>query len=53
MSLDGVFENGKAWNVDTGEEIPLDGLKALSEKSAALIIVGTIPKGRYNQSKVW
>ncbi len=37
MSVDGVFENGTAWVIDTGEEIPLDGLRDLSERSAALI----------------
>ncbi len=37
MSGDGVFENGRAWSTDTGEEVPLDGLKSLSVRSAALV----------------
>lgn len=27
LPLDGVFENGRAWNVNTGRSVPLDGLK--------------------------
>jgi len=37
MSGDSVFENGKAWSTDTGEEVPLAGLKSLSVRSAALV----------------
>ena len=37
MSGDGVFENGKAWSTDTGEEVLLDGLKSLSVRSTALV----------------
>lgn len=39
MSSDNVFENGKAWFVETGEEAPLDGLVHLADRSAALIAV--------------
>jgi lipoteichoic acid synthase len=37
MSYDMVFENSKAWSIDTGEELPLDGLSSLAERSMALI----------------
>ena len=37
MSFDMVFENSRAWAIDTGEEVPLDGLQSLAERSIALI----------------
>ena len=37
MSYDMVFENSKAWSIDTGEELPWDGLSSLAERSMALI----------------
>jgi len=37
MALDGVFENGRAWNVNTGEEVSLDGLKPYYLKSMEII----------------
>lgn len=37
MSMDGVFENGKAWSTKTGEELPLEGLRPLSDKAAGLV----------------
>jgi phosphoglycerol transferase MdoB-like AlkP superfamily enzyme len=37
MSFDGMFENGKAWNVHTGEDVPFSDLSGLSEKAAGLV----------------
>lgn len=37
MSGDKVFENGRAWRRDNGDELPLDGLRDLYERSVALI----------------
>lgn len=37
MSYDMVFENSRAWAIDTGEEVPLEGLKSLADRSVALI----------------
>ena len=39
MSMDGIFENGKAWKLDTGEAVPIDGLKHLSDRSKGLIML--------------
>jgi hypothetical protein len=37
MSGDKVFENGSAWRTDTGEAVPLTGLKDLYVKSLYVI----------------
>ena len=37
MSVDGVFENGEAWHIDTGKRVSVNSLKPLSERAKALI----------------
>lgn len=38
MAPDRVFENGRAWNTKTGEDVSIEGLRSLYEKSVALVL---------------
>ena len=37
MSRDGIFENGRAWRLATGESVPLDECEDFSERALAVI----------------
>lgn len=37
MARDGIFENSKAWDIDTREPLSLDGLKEYYEKAVQLV----------------
>jgi phosphoglycerol transferase MdoB-like AlkP superfamily enzyme len=36
MSRDGIFENGRAWNVETGEPVSLEGLEDYYHRSVGI-----------------
>jgi hypothetical protein len=37
MSRDGVFENGRAWNIETGEYVPVEGLRESSLRASKIV----------------
>jgi phosphoglycerol transferase MdoB-like AlkP superfamily enzyme len=37
MSIDGIFENGKAWSLSSGKELPVEGFREQSKRAAEVI----------------
>jgi hypothetical protein len=40
ISRDGIFENSRAWNTETGEPVPIEGLEAYSLRAKRMIETG-------------